>query len=224
MDKYEMRRLALKALSDKLGYGGKAMIAAKIGKDSSYVSRMLYPPKKAGRKRIGEDMLELLVRAYPDAFKEIATMSRVLDNREATNYVRVQHIEAEAHMGPGRINEDFPEVVNSVEFTPNYIRSLIGFVPPPGRLKLITGTGDSMSPKILPGETVLVDTGCNTFVGDGLYLVNTGSGQQIKALHERNGYIYVTSMDKALYPDFVADKNTIIGGRVYLIQHLERVS
>ncbi len=67
-----MRRLALKALSDKLGYGGKAMIAAKIGKDSSYVSRMLYPPKKAGRKRIGEDMFELLVRAYPDAFKEIA--------------------------------------------------------------------------------------------------------------------------------------------------------
>lgn len=141
------------------------------------------------------------------------------------DYVRVEQLDAEAAMGVvGRANDDFPEVVRAMDFAPAYIRSVVGFVPPPGRLKLVTGVGDSMAPKIRPGESVLVDTGCNEFVGDGLYLINTGYGQQIKALQAAPDGLWARSSDQILYPPFRLTEDTIIGGRVYLIQHLERVA
>lgn len=71
MDKHEKRRVALKALVDSLGRGGIAAVAARIGKEPNYVSRMLYPPGKEGRKRIGEDSADALVAAYPEWFGEI---------------------------------------------------------------------------------------------------------------------------------------------------------
>lgn len=71
MDKYEKRRAALKGLVDSLGRGGIATIAARIGKEPNYVSRMLYPPGKKGRKRIGEDSADALAAAYPEWFGDI---------------------------------------------------------------------------------------------------------------------------------------------------------
>lgn len=60
MDKYELRRLALLDILATQCGGNAASLAARIGKDASYVHRMLYPEGKAGRKRIGEDMAELI--------------------------------------------------------------------------------------------------------------------------------------------------------------------
>lgn len=68
MDKYEERRLALKSLVDTLGRGGIARVATRLNIEPSYVSRMLFPAGRNGRKRIGEDMLDALVEAYPDWF------------------------------------------------------------------------------------------------------------------------------------------------------------
>lgn len=65
MDKYEVRRNALEALVKKLGRGGIAKVAQEIRKEPSYVSRMLYPPGKSGRKRIGEDSAEILDSKFP---------------------------------------------------------------------------------------------------------------------------------------------------------------
>lgn len=74
-DKYEKRRTALKALADSLGRGGIATIAARIGKEPNYVSRMLYPPGRQGRKRIGEDSLEKLNEAFPGLFNGLVIAS-----------------------------------------------------------------------------------------------------------------------------------------------------
>lgn len=65
MDKFERRRLALVALIKGLGRGGIKKVAAKIGKDDSYVSRMQYEITKKGAKRIGEDSVEALNEAFP---------------------------------------------------------------------------------------------------------------------------------------------------------------
>lgn len=65
MDKYAQRRAALQKLADSLGRGGITKIADKIGKQASYVSRMLYPEGKEGFKRIGEDTVDLLDCAFP---------------------------------------------------------------------------------------------------------------------------------------------------------------
>ncbi|MCE4311062.1 helix-turn-helix transcriptional regulator [Xanthomonas hortorum pv. vitians] len=224
MDKYETRRLALKAFIDSLGRGGTAQVASRIGKDASYVSRMLYDEGKPGRKRIGEDTLEALARAYPEKFGSSISVSPVPATETAGDYVRVQHLDAEAGMGEGRINDDYPEVIRSMDFEPTYIRSVVGFVPPPGRLILITGRGDSMIPVIQPGESLIVDTGVAGFDGDGIYLINTGNGQQIKALQDRGDAIYVVSANAGLYPAFPLPAHALVAGKVYLRNRIDRLN
>ncbi|HGM4946405.1 TPA: S24 family peptidase [Stenotrophomonas maltophilia] len=141
----------------------------------------------------------------------------------AGDYVRVEQLDAEAGMGSESINEDYPEVVRAMDFTPSYIRSLVGFVPAPGRLVLVTGRGDSMIPTIQPGESLLVDTGCTSYDGDGIYLVNIGNGQQIKRLmdHGLEAGVFIHS-DNPAYPAIRFPRGAMIGGKVYLRNRIER--
>lgn len=137
------------------------------------------------------------------------------------DYVRVQQLDAEAGMGEAVENVDYPEVIRAIDFEPGYIRSIVGFVPPPGRLRLITGNGDSMQPVIQPGDAVVVDTGITSFDGDGIYLINMGNGQQIKRLLDR-GVIHVASDNKSYGDPFPMPDGTLIGGKVYLRNRIER--
>lgn len=151
------------------------------------------------------------------------SVSTVLETEKgAADYVRVEQLDGEADMGDGRVNDDYPEVVRSMDFTPAYIRSVVGFIPPPGRLVMVTGRGDSMLPVIQPGESLIVDTGVNTFDGDGIYLINTGNGQQVKGLQDRGDAVYVVSANTALYPAFPLPRGAVIGGKVYLRNRIDR--
>lgn len=58
MDKYEVRRTRLEQLIRERANGSQSQFATLIGRANSYVSRMLYPEGKAGRKRIADDMIE----------------------------------------------------------------------------------------------------------------------------------------------------------------------
>ena len=64
MDKFERRRLRLKELIDTKCDSVNAKLARKIGRDPSYVNRMLYPAGKAGKKRIADDMIEIIQDAF----------------------------------------------------------------------------------------------------------------------------------------------------------------
>ncbi len=124
-------------------------------------------------------------------------------------------------MGEAVENPDYPDVIRAIDFEPGYIRSIVGFVPAPGRLRLITGNGDSMQPVIQPGDAVVVDTGITSFDGDGIYLINMGNGQQIKRLLDR-GVIHVASDNKNYGDPFPIPEGTLIGGKVYLRNRIER--
>lgn len=60
MDKYERRRLNLIKLRDEQCNGVNAELARRIGREASYVNRMFYPEGKKGKKRIGDDIKELI--------------------------------------------------------------------------------------------------------------------------------------------------------------------
>lgn len=64
MDKYERRRLRLLRLRDEQCGGSGAALARRIGRDQSYVTRMLYPETKKGKKRIADDMMEIVEEAF----------------------------------------------------------------------------------------------------------------------------------------------------------------
>jgi phage repressor protein C with HTH and peptisase S24 domain len=145
-------------------------------------------------------------------------------NAANQNLIRVLQLDADGALGDGAQNEDFPEIVRAMDFDAPYIRTLIGFVPAPGRLCLITGRGPSMIPIINPGDIVIVDRGIDHFDGDGIYLINTGSGQQIKSLNQRNGTIYVVSANSLVAPEYELKPEALIGGKVYLRNRIDRLS
>jgi len=186
---------------------------------------MLYPEGKAGAKRIGEDSIEKIEQALaiPGYFAGTGVDSEVTISSPATRegYVHVQQLDATAGMGEGVENLDNPDVIRAIDFEPSYIRSIVGFVPTPGRLCLISGSGDSMTPTIQPGDAVVVDTGITSFDGDGIYLINMGNGHQIKRLIDR-GIIHVASENKSYGDPFPIPEGTIIGGKVYLRNRIER--
>lgn len=51
-------------LRDRQCNGNGAALARKIGRDASYVTRMLYPEGKLGKKRIADDMMEVIETAF----------------------------------------------------------------------------------------------------------------------------------------------------------------
>ncbi|WP_242014413.1 XRE family transcriptional regulator [Xylella fastidiosa] len=136
-------------------------------------------------------------------------------NEKPSEYVRVCRI------GEGGVDDDFPEPIRVVEYSASFIRSLVGFLPHPGRLALFTCKGDSMAPTIKAGETVLVDTEARTFESDGIYLVNLGHGQQIKRLHDL-GKLFVVN-DNNRMPPFEFPEGGVIGGKVHLVNRIERL-
>ncbi|MFZ6696798.1 S24 family peptidase [Stenotrophomonas acidaminiphila] len=175
---------------------------------------------QTGRKSFGEkkaEQVELaagmpkdyLVRPLSDAEKDLYLPVSVhpygVDEPKAVygsatpaGYVRFDLFEGAAGMGAGVANADYPEVIRTVDVAEWEIRRKLGFLPAPGRMKLITGRGPSMRPKIEDGDVVMIDTSCTYFDGDDYYLINVDGEAQIKMLQKRVDGLYVVSSN----PDF----------------------
>lgn len=127
-------------------------------------------------------------------------VSRVLETETRPGYVRFDVFEGGAGMGAGVVNQDYPEVVQTIEVAEWEVRRKLGYLPRPGRIQLITGRGPSMKPKLEDGDIIWIDTSCNYFDGDDYYLINVGGETQIKMLQRRSDGLYVVSVN----PDFPA--------------------
>lgn len=205
----------------------KGVSRAQVARDFGIKGPSIYDWINHGR--IGKQHLARMVAYFSDVvgpehwgIEPSLHFPAPVSSRETADSYRVAQLDAEADMGEGVINSDYPDVVREIDYDITYIRALLGFVPKPGRLKLVTGRGDSMAPTILPGDVVLVDTGCDAFDGDGIYLVNSGHGQQIKRLQDRAGSVYVVS-DNPAYAPFPTTDATTIGGKVYLRNRMDRM-
>lgn len=124
----------------------------------------------------------------------------VAETETRPGYVRFDVFEGGAGMGTGMVNQDFPEVVQTIEVAEWEVRRKLGFLPRPGRIQLITGRGPSMRPKLEDGDIIWIDTSCDFFDGDDYYLINVGGETQIKMLQKRGDGMYVVSVN----PDFPA--------------------
>lgn len=125
-------------------------------------------------------------------------ISRVLETETPAGYVRFDLFEGGAGMGVGLVNEDYPEVVRTIEVAEWEVRKKLGYLPQPGRIQIITGRGPSMRPKLEDGDIIWIDTTCDYFDGDDYYLINIGGETQIKMLQKRGDGLYVVSIN----PDF----------------------
>lgn len=127
-------------------------------------------------------------------------------------YLRIELLDGGAGMGAGVVNEDFPEVIRSMDYAEWDIRQRLGFLPKPGRLKLITGRGPSMAPVINNGDVVMVDTAIDYYDGDAIYVISIGGETQIKGLQRRADGVYIVSANP-LFPPYAAPDDLHIAGK-----------
>ena len=149
-------------------------------------------------------------------------VSPFLETETLPGYVRFELFEGGAGMGVGLVNQDFPEVVRTIEIAEWEVRKKLGYLPAPGRIQLITGRGPSMRPKLEDGDIVWVDTTCDYFDGDDYYLINIGGETQIKMLQKRGDGMYVVSINPD-FPTYRADEGEVaILGRALMHAGLRR--
>lgn len=203
MNKYDERRIALQRLRDRLGYGAIRQIADAIGKDPSYVSRMLYPSTKDGRKRIGEDSVDALNLAFPGWMDDVTDTEvvRVSEAQPPAGYVRLEHLSPSPSMGRGATISEPTQIIQYLDVLEQWVRQHVGSANP-ARIKILTGTGSSMMPTIQDRDLVFVDVQCHTIEGAGIYVLDV-AGRFIlkKALVLSNGTLIIRSDNVTEYPD-----------------------
>lgn len=202
MDKFEQRRQALLALRAQLGHGAISQIASRIDVDPSYVSRMLYPEGKAGQKRIGEDNVERLNAAFPGWLEaETGELTTAVSNAPPPGYVRLEHLSPTPSMGRGRELDTPVQLVQHLDVLEQWVREKVGSVNP-SRIKVLTGSGNSMSPTINDGDLVFVDVECRSIEAAGIYVLDV-AGRLIlkKAMILSSGTLIIRSDNIDEYPD-----------------------
>ncbi|MEH6434326.1 S24 family peptidase [Massilia sp. DD77] len=156
MDKYEIRRLNLLALLRTHCGGKAATLADKIGRSPSYVSRMLYVEGKEGKKRIGEDMRDLIESAL------VLPKGSLDDDASALNEKHGLIVDAELaanpHHGEAPSDEDVSEAVGTRQLSPEEVQQLM-----PGAMRVRVVDSDDPALTHIPKVKLRLSAGISGF-------------------------------------------------------------
>lgn len=187
MDKYEKRRLRLIQIRDEM-CGGKAVdVARKIEREPSYVSRMLYEPGKNGRKRIADDMVEIIETAFnlPRGWMDSIHQSQPQN----------EEIEFAGSIRDGYVPV-IGEAIMGVDGSVDMIELCAGFLQIYSADKDAYGLrvkGDSMFPRIHSGEFVVIEPNTAVHSGDEVFVRTSEGKNMIKVMTKTRDGNYVLS-------------------------------
>jgi phage repressor protein C with HTH and peptisase S24 domain len=183
----KIRRQRLLYIRDNLAAVRLLMWPEPLDGSLSYVSRMLYPEGKKQKKRIADEMVELiessfnLPRGWMDGITGNIDIERepVEDSPQMPYVIEVLDVRASA--GPGCIvSSEVDETVNSITY--DSVGALRLGNRPAEHIKVITVSGDSMSGTIETGDYIFVDVSKDYFEGDGIYVFSFKGAVLVKRL------------------------------------------
>lgn len=186
MDKYENRRLKLIELKDNFCNGKISTLAEKLGKDQSYVGRMLYPEGKAGKKRIGDDMLDVISQVFQ------------IPKSWFDGDINIQN-DFGSHNQFGNSN-NFGVIQNSGSLQNDEPHCQMN--------------DDGFAPHIPTGSDIWLDTQMADMIDGKMYLVECGGVKSIRRVFRQpENDAVLLSTDNALFPNrtVAADKVNILG-------------
>lgn len=112
---------------------------------------------------------------------------------------RVDILDLAVSAGPGIVNQEFVEILHSVEYAPAEARHMFD-----GRkaenIRIINVRGDSMSGTIEPGDLLFVDISVKSFDGDGIYAFLYDDTAHVKRLQKMKDKLMVISDNKIYTP------------------------
>ena len=212
MDKYEYRRQRLLELKDTVCNGTISSLADKLGRSASYVSRMLYSEDNPNRKRIGDDMLDVIAEAFGvtkswlDGEDLHPLQLKPEEEEWDEEIVTLIHKNIFVGCGSGAFNDDFPEIIRRLDVPRKNLALLF-----PGldveNLTLVGIKGDSMEPTLPQRALAFVDDRIRHFDGDGIYAFFYDDGAYMKRLQKVPGRLIAHS-DNDKYTTFDINPET----------------
>lgn len=116
-----------------------------------------------------------------------------------SNIFRIEVLDFSVSAGPGAMNNEFVEILHSVEYPIEEARHMFN-----GRkqeqIRIINVRGDSMSGTIEPGDLLFVDISIQHFDGDGIYAFLYDETAHVKRLQKMKDKLLVISDNKTYAP------------------------
>lgn len=186
----EFRRAKLQGLIDTRYDGISASLARAADIDPSYISRMLYPEGKAGKKGIGEDMVQKINLIHPGWVKD-SRETRIVSEYLAPEYCAdiciPQFVGKGGAMGNGLLLDGHAGKIINWRVNEEWANKNIPQNTGKQNLCIVTGFGDSMRGMFNSGDPIIVDTGINEVKHDGVYFFRVGDEGFIKRLQRIPG-------------------------------------
>ena len=124
------------------------------------------------------------------------------------NIFRIEVLDFSVSAGPGAINNEFVEVLHSVEYPVEEARHMFN-----GRkqeqIRIINVRGDSMSGTIEPGDLLFVDISVQRFDGDGIYAFLYDETAHVKRLQMMKDKLLVISDNKTYAPWYPIERDEL---------------
>lgn len=115
-------------------------------------------------------------------------------------YIRLEHLPYQPSMGRGRV-QIADQVVQHLDVLESFVRQKVGTVSP-DRIKILTGVGTSMMPRIKDQDIVFVDIEHRWIDSPGYYVIDVGGLLLLKkAMILSTGVLILRSENIEEYPD-----------------------
>jgi len=143
-----------------------------LGRNDAYLQQFLY---RGSPRRLPEDVrlrLAELTGSAADSFLD--PQLRRLHGADAPTRLPVPMLDVSAAAGGGRAGDDIPCDDTAIAFPPTLLRRITA--APTSGLRLITISGDSMTPTLEDGDMVMIDTGRTSPSPPGIFVLDDGVG------------------------------------------------
>lgn len=122
------------------------------------------------------------------------------DDIPPAGYIRLEHLPYQPSMGRGRA-QVADHVVQHIDVLESFVRQKVGSVSP-DRIKILTGVGTSMMPRIKDQDIVFVDIHHRWIDAPGYYVIDVGGLLLLKkAMILANGTLILRSENVEEFPD-----------------------
>lgn len=116
-----------------------------------------------------------------------------------SGYITFDLLNVEAAAGTGLVASENPEVLQRVNVLESWAKEAIGGNL--NRIRLITASGDSMTPTFNDRDVLFVDETVREYRSEGIYIIDTPDGLRAKRLQRlMDGSLRILCDNHALYP------------------------
>ncbi|WP_296276607.1 S24 family peptidase [Pseudomonas sp. UBA7530] len=201
-----------------------------ISQASSAFDAMLKMLEKHGKSLSHESRQKIIAAAAQDDVEQPLAKSGNVITADFSrrplvgDEIRIAHYDVQGAMGGGKLVHDFPEMFKDITVSQRHLREMGVTYSDPSHLKLISGSGESMSPKINHLDPLIVDASIREFSGDGVYAFAWQGLFYIKTLQMLDAeHFNMLSANPDYPPQKIRIDETYIQGRILLVWNAKRV-